>query len=319
MPHQPSSLSSRAEEGIAPPTEFYSWKQYRCAYQLYTPAASAGDNIPLLLIHPIGVGLSRHFWDRFCRHWLQGHSHSIYNPDLLGCGESDMPHIAYAPLDWAEQLQHFVQTVVQKPVVLVVQGALLPVAISLVHRQANTPDPKNWIQGLVLAGPPAWALMTQGTPAWRQRTAWNLFDSPLGSTFYRYARRRKFLHSFSVRQLFANVEDVDPEWLDRLEAGAANPASRHAVFSFLAGFWRQDYEAALKTLSRPIFVVFGNTASSIGRTGEAETPDERLASYLQLPDSQGIEIPGRNVLPYESTAEFVAAIAPFVESFNPIR
>ncbi len=229
-----------------------------------------------------------------------------------------MPHIGYTPVDWAQQLQHFIQTVIQKPVILVVQGALLPVAISLVHLPASTPNNgKSWIQGLVLAGPPAWALITQGTPAWRHRVGWNLLDSPLGNIFYRYARRRGFLRSFSVRQLFAAKSAVDDEWLDTLEKGAANPASRHAVFSFLAGFWRQDYETALTTISQPTLVVFGKGASSISRTGQEETPDQRLENYLaHLPDSQGTEIPGRNVLPYESTTEFAAVTAAFVNKLG---
>lgn len=113
-----------------PKAQFYTWKDYHCAYSHYASTSpEAQDNIPLLLIHPIGVGLSRQFWHRFCRAWYQsGRTNPIYNPDLLGCGESDMPHIAYTPADWADQLQHFLVTVVQKPVILVVQGALLPVA-----------------------------------------------------------------------------------------------------------------------------------------------------------------------------------------------
>ena len=107
-------------------TQFYTWKNYRCAYEHYTPNVGEDrHNTPLLLIHPIGVGLSRRFWHRFCNAWYQSkRTNSIYNPDLLGCGESDMPHIAYTPADWAAQLQHFLQTVIQKPVTLVVQGAL---------------------------------------------------------------------------------------------------------------------------------------------------------------------------------------------------
>ncbi len=301
-------------------TQFYVWKQYRCAYDIYSPdSETSADAISLLLIHPIGVGLSRHFWHRFCRQWLQsGHLQQIYNPDLLGCGESDMPHIAYKPEDWAEQLHYFLETVVQKPTVLIVQGALLPVALALVHRQAEAAKTTGWVQGLVLAGPPAWAVMTQGTPVWRQQVVWNLLNSPFGRGFYRYARRRQFLQSFSTRELFAEVKDVDAGWLDMLEAGATNPASRHAVFSFLAGFWRQDYEVAIAAVHQPTLVVVGEQASSISRRGQAETPEQRLTNYLEhLSEGHGLKSRGRNVLPYESTAEFVAAIANFVSSFNP--
>ncbi|WP_341530827.1 alpha/beta hydrolase [Nostoc sp. UHCC 0302] len=293
-------------------TQFYTWQNYRCAYELHQPTNTTPEGIPLLLIHPIGVGLSRQFWQRFCREWYNtSHLNPIYNPDLLGCGESDMPHVAYTPGDWAEQLQYFLQTVVQKPVIVVVQGALLPVAIELVQKESNL------IAGLILAGPPAWAVITKKSPEWRQKVIWNLLDSPFGSAFYRYARTPKFLRSFSTRQLFADDHAVDAEWLNTLVAGAANLANRHAVFSFLAGFWRQDYSSAIASIQQPTLVVVGETASSISEEGKKETPSERLADYLaSLPQGRGIKMNGRNVLPYESTAEFVAAIAPFIDEFS---
>lgn len=299
-----SSVSPAPGDITFPPTQFYTWNNHRCAYEIYT---SVNNDTPLLLIHPIGVGLSRHFWHRFCGEWLKTHCNPIYNPDLLGCGESDMPRAAYTPIDWAQQLQHFLETVVQKPVVIVVQGALLPVAIALTHLQPSM------IRGLVLAGPPAWAVITDDSTR-QQRLVWNLLDSPLGNGFYRYARRQQFLSSFSIRQLFADANSVDAEWLDTLKAGAANSASRYAVFSFLAGFWRHDYKDEIAAISQPTLVVVGDKASSISQAGKAETPDQRLADYLEyLPNGHGVKVTGRNVLPFESTTEFVAAIAPFID------
>lgn len=290
-------------------TQFYTWKNYHCAYEVHH-SPTGDDGIPLLLIHPIGVGLSRNFWQRFCEGWYKaGHRNPIYNPDLLGCGDSDKPHVAYRPGDWAEQLQHFLQTVVQKSVIVLVQGALFPVAIELVQQQTEP----NLIGGLVLAGPPALRLLSQQPRDLQHRLTWNLLDSPFGKGFYRYARRREFLRSFSTRQLFANDAQVDAEWLEMLKVGAENPDSRHAVFAFLAGFWRQNYQAAIASMTQPTLVVLGEKASSISREGKQETPEQRLAEYLALlPNATGFKMRGRNVLPYESTAEFVTAIAPFV-------
>ncbi|MFW9261121.1 alpha/beta fold hydrolase [Nostoc sp. CALU 546] len=308
---QPSAVANTTNL-TASPSQFYSWQNYRCAYEIHQPINTTSEGVPLLLIHPIGVGLSRQFWQRFCREWYdRGQRNSIYNPDLLGCGESDMPHIAYTPSDWAEQLQYFLQTVVQRPVIVVVQGALLPVAIQLVQKESNL------IAGLVLSGPPAWDLMTNKPPKWQEKFLWNVLDSPFGSAFYRYARTQTFLRSFSTRQLFASENAVDAEWLNTLIAGAENLASRHAVFSFLAGFWRQDYTSFIASIEQPTLAVMGETASSISQDNKKETPDERLAHYLAcLPQGRGIKINGRNVLPYESTAEFVAAIATFINEVS---
>ncbi|HEY9879868.1 MAG TPA: alpha/beta fold hydrolase [Leptolyngbyaceae cyanobacterium] len=295
-----------------PQTQFYDWKGYRCAYETY-PGQSATTQPALLLIHPIGVGLSRHFWQRFCQEWTkQGHPQTIYNPDLLGCGDSDMPRIAYTPDDWAAQLQHFIQTVVQRPVVLVIQGALLPIAIRLVQRCAG----QDTVQGLVLSGPPGWKLITQNTKPLQQKVLWNLlFDSLLGNAFFRYARRKQFIDSFSRRNLFASEKAVDAEWLDTLQAGATDMASRYAVFAFLAGFWRQDYTQEIEAIQQPTLVLYGKEATGIDKISRGTPAPKRLEDYLQhLPNAQGKIISGRNVMPYESTAEFVSVAGPWVDA-----
>ncbi|NEQ98340.1 MAG: alpha/beta fold hydrolase [Cyanothece sp. SIO2G6] len=294
------------------PTQYYQWRGYRCAYEISSlPPTPSDGQTPLVLLHPIGVGLSRRFWDRFCQEWQQqGFTNPLYSADLLGCGDSDMPAVAYRTEDWAEQLLAFLQTVVQRPSVLVVQGALFPVAIAL----AQIPEALPLLQGLVLSGPPAWAVMTTASPDWQRRLLWNgLFEPPVGPLFYRYARRRQFLRSFSIKQLFAAAKDVDAEWLDMLETEANKTASRYAVFSFLAGYWRQNYTERLMNLQVPTLVMVGDRASSISRSGKTETPEQRVREYLNhLPQAEAKILNGRNVLPYESVHEFVQAIAPFV-------
>jgi pimeloyl-ACP methyl ester carboxylesterase len=299
---------------IPAPTQFYEWRGYRCAYEVQGSPTEHENSTPIVLIHPIGVGLSRRFWDRFSRQWFESEPRNlIYSPDLLGCGESDMPRAAYRPEDWAEQLRFFVTTIVSRPAIFIVQGALFPVAIALTQMQ----QADETIKGLILAGPPAWAVMTRPAALWQQRLSWSLFDSPIGKAFYRYARRRQFLASFSDKQLFAESEKVDESWLNMLVAGAQKLESRYAVFSFLAGFWRRDYEQAIAQIQAPTLVVIGKTASSISRSGQGERPEQRMADYLQrLPHGDGKLIPGRNVLPYEATAEFIGAIAPFVQDVS---
>lgn len=295
-------------------SQFYTWNGYQCAYDVYeSHATDQSSSLALLLIHPIGVGLSRLFWHRFCQQWQgRGCLESIYNPDLLGCGESALPRVAYGPEEFAAPLKELIETVIKKPVVLVVQGASFPIALELL---ALKPSPG--IAGLILAGPPAWSLITQARSRREQKFLWNLFNSPLGGLFYRYARRRNFLWSFSVRQLFAKKDDVDPNWLNMLKAGSQNLETRHAVFSFLAGFWRKNYESAIASIAQPTLVLMGDSASSISKDSQSESPQERIDNYSQvLPNGQGKILPGRNVLPYESTTAFTSACEVFLQ---PLR
>lgn len=297
-------------------TQFQTWQGDRYAYEVMDRFEGANPELsPLLFVHPIGVGLSRRFWDRFTTAW-QGQAGSpagagnvIYNPDLMGCGESDMPCFPYRPLDWAEQLQHLIDTVIQRPVIVVVQGALFPAAIDLVKIAPQS------VAGLVLSGPPAWRVMTDVASERQQKIAWSLFKSPLGALFYRYARRRQFLQDFSRKQLFASDSPIDGAWLDPLVAGAKDPASRHAVFAFLARFWQRGYGDDIRAIAQPTQVLFGREASSVSRSGKSESPEDRLKIYLDaLPAGQGQLLPGRNVLPFEATDAFCEAVVGFVRS-----
>jgi pimeloyl-ACP methyl ester carboxylesterase len=295
-----------------PPTQVYEWKTYPCAYTHY-PALGNQDATPLLLIHPIGVGLAGWFWHRFAQAMATtGNSLDLYVPDLLGCGHCPKPKIAYYAEDWADQIAHFLRQVVQRPVVLVVQGGSLPIGLKLMAH----PQSQGWIQSLVLSGPPGMKLMTTPTTRRRQTLLWNLlFSGPVGIGFFRYARREAFLESFCRRQLFANEQDIDREWLDQLLEDAQDAGGRHAVYSFLAGFWRQDYTPLLATIQVPTLVIFGNTASGINRLSRTDPPQQRLEDYLHhIPAATGQMIPGRNVLPYESTDAFVEAVRGWLQT-----
>jgi len=301
------------ESSTSTDTQFYTWNGYRCAYSVQS-ASGRETVLPLLLVHPIGVGLSRRFWDRFGSAWQRmADEFPVYNPDLLGCGDSDAPRAAYRPEDWADQLAALAGQAIAQPALVVVQGASLTIALELVARHPER------VRGLIFAGPPAWPLLSEPTPSWQQRSLWNLFDSPLGRGFYRWARRREFLRSFSERQLFARAEDVDAEWLDALVAGASNPQTRHAVFSFLAGFWRRDYTDVVANITQPTLVVMGDRASSISRTGAEASSEQRLQAYLsRLPHGRGTAIAGRNVLPYENPDEFARVCVEFARDIAPL-
>ncbi|QEY33340.1 alpha/beta hydrolase [Synechococcus sp. RSCCF101] len=256
-------------------------------------------------MHPIGVGLSSAFWDRFLeagsrRNWPG----AVLLPDLLGCGASSCPRLPLTPRQWAEPLALHLRGDLQRPSLLLVQGASLPIALELQRLEPEL------VSGLVLFGPPAWRVMSQPMPERLARLLWNgWFSGPLGALFYRWARRRAFLSSFSERQLFARPDDVDDAWLAMLEQGAADMETRWAVFAFLAGFWRGDYVPQMTSLNTPVLALFGEEASAISRRGRRESLEEKAAFYEErLPGAVSRLLPGRNVLPWESASASLDAV-----------
>ena len=49
-------------------------------------------------------------------------------------------------------------------------------------------------------------------------------------------------------------------------------ATRYAVFSFLAGWWRRDYREELQSLHCPVLALFGEHASGISGRGKGDQP-----------------------------------------------
>ncbi|MFQ6540071.1 MULTISPECIES: alpha/beta fold hydrolase [Aphanothece] len=268
-------------------------------------STASSASTPLLLIHPIGVGLSSRFWDRFIRCWTtRDPTAELLAPDLIGCGDAPCPEQPLTPENWAEPLISQLRERGSRPAVLVSQGASLPIALAL---QAGAPE---LVRGLVAISPPGWRVLQEAFPPERAHTLWRLlFRGPVGGLFYRYARRRSFLRAFSQKNLFARAEDVDTEWLDTLVEGSRSMATRWAVFSFLAGFWRRNWEPQLAELTIPLLVVFGESATGIGRARYWDDLSERLATYrCTLPQAAITTIEGRNVLPYESTEACVSCV-----------
>ena len=104
----------------------------------------------LLLIHPIGVGLSSRFWDRFVHCWQMGtNTPRLLTPDLLGCGAAPCTARPLTPEDWAEPLINLLREQDHGPCVLVSQGASLPIALAIV---AKAPE---LVSALVAISPPS--------------------------------------------------------------------------------------------------------------------------------------------------------------------
>lgn len=237
----------------------------------------------------------------------------MISPDLLGCGTAPCPARPLTPEDWADPLIDLIQEQHSGPVVLVSQGASLPIALEFL---AKAPE---LVSALVAISPPGWPVLRQNVSLSRARWLWRFFfNGAFGNLFYRYARRREFLDKFSRNNLFARAEAVDAEWLQMLREGSRAMETRWAVYSFLAGFWRRDWEPQLTGLDIPVQIIFGTDATGIGSSKSWDDLDQRLLTYREkMPNASISTIPGRNVLPYESSEECVLCIKDWIAALQP--
>ena len=103
------------------------------------------------------------------------------------------------------------------------------------------------------------------------------------SLFYRYARRRAFLKSFSVNNLFANNKDVDDEWLDTLEQEADQHEYALGNIFFFGWFLETQLDQVSgKKINQPdCGCCSGSEATGIGRSKQWDDAQERIQTYAQ--------------------------------------
>lgn len=115
--------------------ESYEYDGFTCAYRHKRACAGYEEWAPLLLVHPVGIGLDSWFWHPFLRLWPG----EAFAPDLIGCGRSDAWDPAerglFIPLEWVRGLEALWRMHVRRPVILVSQGGLAPVALCLAARE----------------------------------------------------------------------------------------------------------------------------------------------------------------------------------------
>ncbi len=157
---------------------------------------------PVLLIPPVGVGIDRKFYSKLQAEWARlGLPVELHAIDLLGCGSSaPLPRCFYTPEIWAEQVLSYVSEHIGRPVIVLVQGGMVPVALELWRRGGGRPT----VAGVVFASPPPFQFFAPeavaaanatadsgGTKApgrFRQRLFWLISQSSVGGFFYRYLR-----------------------------------------------------------------------------------------------------------------------------------
>ena len=281
--------------------ESYQHDGYTLTYR-YKPASNGYQNAPpMLWIHPVGIGLSSWFWEKMLEIW---EGPAVYAPNLIGCGisegsdrwnpeERDLDF----PLGWVEGCEALIKQkeipFLSKPFTVMVQGGLAPVGVLLASR-----NPKS-VDKLVLTSPPTWKDMTVPVPQKELDFNFNFLDSKvLGNLAFSLLESRGAVEFFSNQFLFETP--CDSQWLDRAQHEACLDA-RPPVKAFNAGFcMSESIEKELLALEQPTLIIKGTT--------DKRKRDEYLS---QMKNCQLVELPGQNVLPWESPGQVMEELKKF--------
>jgi len=137
---KPTVPKTSLERGIS--VDSYKHKDWKMTYLFKEAAPGRENDCPIILVHPVGVGISSWFYTKLMTEFTD--CPAIYAPDLIGCG---LAHGADAwdpeskgmffPLSWVEGLETLINSVVmpdkdyEKGCVVLVQGGLVSCICSI--------------------------------------------------------------------------------------------------------------------------------------------------------------------------------------------
>eukprot|EP00900_Chrysochromulina_parva_P022980 jgi/Chrpa1/5315/Chrysochromulina_OHIO_Genome00014573-RA len=186
---------------------------FECSFRRKPAAPGYEGRPPLMLIHPLGIGLASWFWDNYVDEWTGA---ELFVPDLIGCGASEVWDPAsrglHVPLDWERQIQSLWREHVRRPMVVVSQGGIAPLAVTLASRQTDLWQGKRAVRAVVLISPPELSALADGLGEAEVTRNFQLLSITLGRPFlYRALSSRFFIDFFSRQFLFAPAEGASKD------------------------------------------------------------------------------------------------------------
>ena len=225
----------------------FDWRDRRIAFTKH------GDGPALLLIHGIHPSAWSYEWrnnvEALSRH------NTVYTLDLLGFGRSDRPAIRYSARLYISLISDFVSRVIDAPTVLVASSLSGAYAIVLAAR-----DPHRF-PAVCLIAPSG--LVSMNEPASFGGEAGRLaVDTPIaGTAVFNALVARPNLRRY-LRNAYFDDSLVTHEMVEVHYATAHQRGARHAPAAFMSGHLNMDVRNALRRLTQPALLVWGEQGSN---------------------------------------------------------
>jgi hypothetical protein len=264
------SLRNRTREEVVSFTYKYN---YDVLQVLGEDTNTKNDVTGVILIHPIGVGISKWFYDRLNESFADTNvSSTLYliTPDLLGSGsavclpappENVKPSII--PLfnisDWSDQITELMSTMEEKyPDInqwcLVANGGCSPIALQVAQRsvEGTSATFQCPVSTIILSSVPRPQFFLEASDPKKVAKAYKRLCGPVGNAFWWYSCRNEgaFIQKFSEKNLVADPANLGDQWrMNCFQMASQNKGqSKYSTFAFLAGTLQDGCVASLNAL-----------------------------------------------------------------------
>jgi hypothetical protein len=229
----------------------------------------------VVLVHPIGVGIGKWFFNRLLdalstRHGDTTKSLVLVVPDLLGSGSACNPtlrnngahELKRLPLlnisDWSDQVVHLMAGVEQEhPEIdnwcIVANGGCSPIALQVAQRFIEGTSPSQQVVStVVLSSLPRLSFFLTSSDPQKVAKSYRTLCSVVGRLFWWYSCRNEgqFIQKFSEKNLVADPANLGEEWRPNCVQTARmhGGKSRYSTFAFLAGTLQDGCRNSLAAL-----------------------------------------------------------------------
>ncbi len=244
----------------------FEWRGRRIAF------TRRGNGPPILLVHGIHAAAWSYEWHDNVDYLSK--SNTVYTIDLLGFGRSDRPAIRYSARLYISLISDFAHQVIGEPCVLVATSLAGAYAIVLGAR-----DPERF-PALALIAPTG--LVRLNKPGGVTNEAGRLaVEAPVIGTAMFNALVSKRSLRYYLEKTYSDDTIVTEDLIDIYYWASHQQGARHAPAAFLSGQLNIDVRHALRRLTQPALLVWGEEGSAAPieeyRGFRAIKPDLELA------------------------------------------
>jgi pimeloyl-ACP methyl ester carboxylesterase len=225
-------------------------------------ATEAGSGPLVLLVHGIYAGASSYEYRKLFP--LLAETHRVVAFDLLGCGLSERPNLAYSAELFVEQIVDALGEFGAEPTTLV--GSSLGGAFCI-RAAARASDR---VAHLVTICPTGLGGVLDHDPSAAQNALCALVRSPvLGEAFFNALASRPSLRWFLVNQSYYDKTSATPEIVDHYYAITHQPGARFVPAFFVGGGLNVNVARDLPFITSPVLIAWGEHPPTVNKFANA--------------------------------------------------
>jgi len=212
-----------------------------------------GQGPPLLLIHGIHAAAWSYEWHDNVDHLAR--TNTVYTLDLLGFGRSDRPAIRYSARLYISLISDFVDQVIGDSCVLVASSLSGAYAVVLGAR-----DPQRF-PAVILVAPTGLVRLNRASSI-AGEAGQLAVDAPIvGTAMFNALVSRRSIRSY-LEKAYADDSVVTDELVEIYYWTSHQRGARHAPAAFLSGRLNIDVRQALRRLTQPCLLVWGEQGTT---------------------------------------------------------